>query len=371
VVWRRPAAPDVQTGYFPGAAAGVSRGICGAGLAGRGIIAPRRPHRLSHRAVLINCVAYHEGRKLADIPREDISDYVARPDHFVWVALAEPTSDELAQMREEFGLHPLAVEDARKGHQRPKIEEYGEMLFVVVHTLEMRQGAVEQGEVAIFAGPNYVLSVRQNTLEGFTQVRERAEREPALMAKGTGFVLYALLDAIVDRYFPVLDALESELELIEERMLVRRASRTTIEALYRLKQKMQPLRHATLQLMEEVARFAGGRSPRATAGLREYYRDVYDHLVRIDQEVDAIREMIATAIQVNLGLVSLTQSEVAKRLAGWAAIIGVPTMIAGVYGMNFRHMPELGWEYGYPLTIAAMVVIDLVLYARLRKAGWL
>jgi magnesium transporter len=321
--------------------------------------------------MLVNCVVYREGRKLAEISREDISDYLERPDHFVWVALKDPTEAELAEMQEEFALHPLAVEDVRKGHQRPKIEEYGDSLFVVLHTLEVKGDEIDHGEFAIFAGANYVLTVRHRTERGFVEVRARAEREPELMKNGTPFVLYMLLDEVVDRYFPIVDALEEELEKIEERILVRRASRATVEALYRLKQKLLPLRHATAPLVEEMVKLTGSRSPRVSPGLRDYFRDVDDHLVRIVQEVDATREMVNAAMQVNLALISLSQSEIAKRLAGWAAIIGVPTMIAGIYGMNFQHMPELQWTWGYPLALGAMVAIDVWLYFRFRKAGWL
>jgi magnesium transporter len=325
--------------------------------------------------MLVNCVAYQNGKKLGDIPVAEISEYVTRPECFVWVALFEPTADEIDEMAREFDLHPLAVEDAHKGHQRPKIEEYDDSLFVVLHTLEPVSDAVDttliDGEVAIFVGRNYILSVRHRTQKGFNDVRARCEREPELLRHGSGFVLYALMDTVVDRYFPVLDAMESALEQIEENIFVRNAARSNIESLYALKQKLMLLKHAIDPLMEATGKLYGGRVPQVCAGMGEYFRDVYDHLHRIHGTIEAIREMLTTAIQVNLGMISLSESEVTKKLAAWAAIIAVPTMLAGIYGMNFRHMPELDWAFGYPLAIAAMVAFDVYLYVRFRKTGWL
>jgi len=325
--------------------------------------------------MLINCVAYQNGKKLGDIPVADISDYVTRPECFVWVALFEPTKDETDEMATEFDLHPLAVEDARSGHQRPKIEEYDDQLFVVLQTLEPVSESADnefiRGEVDIFVGPNYILSVRHRTNKGFGNVRARTEREPALLKYGAGFVLYALMDTVVDRYFPILDNMESELEQIEEQIFVRNAARSNIESLYALKQRLMVLKHAVDPLMEATGKLYGGRVPQVCSGMQEYFRDVYDHLHRIHASIEGIREMLTTAIQVNLGMISLSESEVTKRLAAWAAIIAVPTMVAGIYGMNFKNMPELEWSFGYPLSIAVMVVIDVYLYLKFKKTRWL
>jgi len=321
--------------------------------------------------MLINCVAYQNGRKLADIGRGEISEYLKRPDCFVWVALYEPEPGELEAMQEEFGLHELAVEDAQSGHQRPKIEEYGSSLFVVVHTVELEAKSLRVGEVAVFAGPNYVLSVRNRARRGFAEVRARCEGEPELLRHGSGFVLYALMDAVVDRYFPVLDALETEFENLEEQIIAGGLARQNIEALYALKQKLTVLRHASGPLAEGVGRLHGGRVPQVCVGTQEYFRDVYDHLGRINQTIDGIRDGIATAMSVSLSFIQLQNSEMTKRLAAYAALVAVPTMIAGIYGMNFETMPELKWPLGYPLAVAAMVVIDVFLAWRFRKAGWL
>src|SRR3982750_2554621 len=225
-------------------------------------------------AILINCVAYEEGRKLADIDKRDIRNYLQRPGCFVWVALRDATEDELTDMQEEFDLHALAVEDARHGHQRPKIEEYGDLLFVVVNTVEVVGDELKIGEVDIFVGRNYVLSVRQHSEQGFLGVRARAEREPELLRNGSGYVLYALMGAVVDRYFPVLDTVETELEHLEEQLFTGVDPRRSIEALYYVKQKLTALKHATAPLTEITGKLFGGRVPTVCAGLGEYFRDI-------------------------------------------------------------------------------------------------
>jgi magnesium transporter len=321
--------------------------------------------------MLINCVAYQEGKKLSDIPVEDISDYLARTDTFVWVALRDPAAGELAQMAEEFGLHELAVEDAIRGNQRPKIEEYGDSLFAVMQSVELDGGKMVVGEIDVFVGPNYVLSSRRNAAQGFLGVRARAEREPHLLAQGSAFVLYALMDAVVDRYFPVVDMLESELETIEDRIFIQGSQRANIERLYELKSKVLTLRHAVMPLMEGVGRLYGGRVPAICIDTQEYFRDVHDHLYRIAATLDTIRDTISTAIQVNLSMVAIDESEVNKRLAAWAAIFAVFTAFAGVWGMNFKLMPELEWQYGYPVAVGIMVCVCGYLYWRFKRSGWL
>lgn len=321
--------------------------------------------------MLINCVAYQDGKKLADIPVDDISDYVERRDCFVWVALRDPLPEELTVMQHEFCLHELAVEDARRGHQRPKIEEYGDSLFAVVKTVEIIDGELVVGEVDIFVGDNYVLSARSNSSQGFLGVRTRAEHEPQLLSQGPAFVLYALMDAVVDRYFPIVDALESELELIEDRIFDQGSERDNIERLYALKRKIMVMRHVVAPLMEAIGKLHGGRVPAVCRDTQEYFRDVHDHLQRIGSTLDNIRDTIGTAIQVNLSMVAIDESEVNKRLAAGAAIFAVFTAFAGVWGMNFKWMPELEWKYGYPAAIGVMVAVCGYMYLRFRRSGWL
>jgi magnesium transporter len=321
--------------------------------------------------MLINCVAYQEGKKLSDIPVEDISEYVKRPDCFVWVALKEAEAAELEQMQHEFGLHELAVEDARVGHQHPKIEEYGDSLFAVMHSVELLDGELRVGEVDIFVGENYVLSTRNRCQQGFLGVRARCERDPHQLRQGSAFVLYALMDAVVDRYFPVVNALESELETIEEHIFTKGSQRANIERLYQLKRKAVLLKHAVAPLMEAVGKLHGGRVPPICANTKDYFRDVHDHLYRINTSIDSIRDTISTAIQVNLLMVTIEENEVSKRLAGWAAIFAVATAFVGVWGMNFEHMPDLKWKYGYPIALSVVATVCGYLYYRFKKSGWL
>jgi len=321
--------------------------------------------------LLINCAAYQNGKKLADIPMDQIHLFVSRPDCFVWVALKDPEAAELELMQEEFGLHDLAVEDALKGHQRPKIEEYGQSLFVVLQIVENGGAELNVGEVCIFVGTNYVLSVRQRAKQGFVEVRKRCEEEPELLRHGPAYVLYALMDAVVDRYFPVLDAISTELESVEERIFATQTERASIEALYCIKQKLMTLKHATEPLLEAVGRLHGGRVPQLCQGLQDYFRDISDHLVRLNQSIDSLRDMVTTAISVSLSLITLQENEVTKRLAAYGALVAVPTLIAGIYGMNFEHMPEIQWQHGYPVSLIAMALIDGYLFYRFRKAKWL
>lgn len=321
--------------------------------------------------MLINCTVYQEGKKLCDISIAEISDYVSQPDCFVWVALRDAEPAELAEMQVEFGLHELAVEDARHGHQRPKIEEYGESLFAVMKLLEIVDGVLTVGEAAVFVGKNYVLSVRNRSQQNFLSVRERCEREPHLLSQGAGFVLYALMDAVVDRYFPLIDALESELETVEGQIFAKGSARSNIERLYELKRKVMVLKHAVAPLLEAVTNLHGRWAPPACANTQEYFRDVYDHLARINTSIDAIRDTVGIAIQVNLSMVAIEQSEVNKRLAAWAGIFAVATALVGVWGMNFETMPELKWKYGYPVALFLITAICGVLYFRFKRLGWL
>ncbi|MFO1273776.1 MAG: magnesium/cobalt transporter CorA [Rubrivivax sp.] len=322
--------------------------------------------------MLVNCVVYREGRKLADIGIDAISEHLSEPGDFVWVALRNASEDELSAVQREFGLHELAVEDARHGHQRPKIEEYGDMVFTVMHLVEY--GPTDElavGEVAVFVGPNYVVSVRNRSSQNFLGVRERCEREPHLLRQGSGFVFYALMDAVVDRYFPFVDALESELEAIEEEIFEPGAARRNIQQLYDVKRRLTVLRHAVVPLMDAAGKLYGGRVPQVCRASGEYFRDVYDHLLRINATLDTLRETIGTAIQVNLSMVTIEESETTKRLAAWAGIFAVATAFVGIWGMNFEHMPELKWTYGYPLALGVIVGVCGLLYWRFRKSGWL
>jgi magnesium transporter len=322
--------------------------------------------------MLINCAAYQQGAKLADISVAQIGDYLRLPDCFVWVALKDASDAELLEMQAQFGLHDLAVEDARHGHQRPKIEEYGDTVFTVMHMVEYSPtDALKVGEVAVFVGPNFVLSSRSRSTQGFLGVRERAEREPHLLRQGASFVFYALMDAVVDRYFPVIDMMEQELETIEDKIFDPGTARQNIERLYQLKRRVGTVRHAVVPLMEATGKLYGGRVPAVCERSQDYFRDVYDHLMRCNATLESLRETIATAIQVNLSMVTIEDSDTTKRLAAWAGIFAVATFFVGVWGMNFEHMPELKWAYGYPVAFTIIAAVCGAMYWRFRRSGWL
>jgi len=225
--------------------------------------------------------------------------------------------------------------------------------------------------VDIFVGRNYILSVRTGAQKGFQEVRTRCESEPELLSRGAGYVLYALMDAVVDRYFPILESIEAELERIEQQIFDNASPRSNIEALYTLKQKLMTIRHAVAPLLESVSSLAGARVPIACAGMQDYFRDIYDHLQRLNQTIESVRDSGSTAISVNLSLITLQENETMKSLAAYAALIAIPTLIAGIYGMNFAHMPEIGWRFGYPVALGLMAAIDGYLFWRFRKAKWL
>ena len=320
--------------------------------------------------MLINCASYQNGKKIADIDIENISDHIADKNSFVWVALLDPTVDGIAKMKEEFDLHPLAVEDALLGHQRPKIEEYGKSLFAVIQVLKYDDD-ISVGELDIFAASDYVLSIRNRSDVGFLGVRQRCEQEPELLSQGSGFVLYALIDAVVDRYFPIVERLELELENIEETLFDERSTKSNIERLFELKRKVMVVKHAVSPLMEAVGKLSSGRVPPICANSTEYFRDILDHLTRINSVIESIRDAIGTAIQVSLSAIALEQNNIQKRLASWAAIFAVATAFAGIWGMNFEQMPELKWDLGYPIAISIIVLACSFLYWRFKRSGWL
>lgn len=324
--------------------------------------------------MLINSAMYDDGRMVAEPGLDGVSEALqARETGFVWIALRDPSDDELNRLQHELSLPALAVEDARKGHQRPKVEEYADMLFAAMHLLEAGpDGDLLVGEVHVFVGARFVVSVRHRSDQGFLGVRGRAEREPELLRQGPGFVFYALMDAVVDRYFPLMDAIEAELEQLEETMFQPRQDRqAVVQQLFALKQRLAVLRHAVTPLLEVSAKLHGGRVPVVCKALQDYFRDVYDHLLRIQASLDAARETIIAATQVNLTLVTIDESLVTKRLAAWAAIFAASTALAGIWGMNFERMPELKWAYGYPMALGAIALVSGALYWRFKRLQWL
>ena len=322
---------------------------------------------------IVNCAAYAGGRRVADVRIEDISEVLKQPDRFLWIGLHEPEEDLLRKVQQEFGLHDLAIEDALRAHQRPKIEIYGDSLFIVLRTAQLNRAErrIDFGETHFFVGPRYIVSVRHGASLSYAEVRARCETTPHLLEKGPGFVLHALMDFIVDQYFPIVEALEDELQALEEEIFGESFSRETTKRIYRLQRDLVEVKRAFSPLVDicnRLIRFDIQLIPEDT---RPYFRDVYDHVIRINEMVDALRELLTTALEANLSLIAVSQNEAMKKLAAWAAIIAVPTMIAGIYGMNFRHMPELDWSFGYPLVMAVTFGLCGVLYFSFKRSGWL
>jgi magnesium transporter len=321
--------------------------------------------------MVVDCAVYEDGRRVATIPVGDISEALKVPGRFVWVGLHEPDEPLLRQIQAEFGLHDLAVEDALTAHQRPKLEEYGACLFVVLRTAQMQDDHISIGETHVFAGPQYVVSVRHGSSLSYAEVRKRAEASPHLLRKGPGFVLYALIDFIVDHFFPVVTELEERLDKLEEEIFGGEPTRAAVELIYDLKRDLLLLKRAVSPLIDICNRLVRMDSPIIPDDTRPYYRDVYDHVIRINETVDTLRELVTSALEAKLSLMSVAQNEVTKKLAAWAAILAVPTMIAGIYGMNFEFMPELHWQHGYIVVMAAMGGLCSFLYWRFKHAGWL
>ena len=321
--------------------------------------------------MIMKCVAYQNGVSMGDINIENISDVLQQEQTFIWLGLREANAELLQQIQQEFGLHDLAIEDACSAHQRPKIEEYGDSLFIVLHTAHLVEDQVEFGETHIFLGPRFLVTVRHGASRSHSKIRERCEAMPQQLAKGTGFVLYSIMDFIVDNYVPVIDGLQQRFDVLESAIFAYRPSRQTIEGLYGLKRELLQLESAispVIDICNELMRFHGEVVPK---DVQVYFRDIADHIKRINQSIQGMREMLFAAMQVHLAFETVRQNEVVKRLAGWGAILAIPTMVFSWYGMNFKHMPELDWEYSYPLVVGGVALCGALLYLRLKKAGWL
>ncbi|RPE81072.1 magnesium/cobalt transporter CorA [Vulcaniibacterium tengchongense] len=322
---------------------------------------------------VVNCAAYGRDGTRRDIGIDAISDVLAVDDgSFVWVGLYEPDEGILAKLQEEFGLHDLAVEDARNAHQRPKLEAYGNSLFVVVHTAQSVDSHIRFGETHVFVGPRYLVTVRHGASTSYAPARARFEREaPELEHPGPGAALYMVLDLIVDNFLPIVQEFSQDLNELEQDVFAEEFRRDTVRQLYDLKRELTRLRMAVTPLQDILGQLARPRGGLIDEESRLYFRDVLDHVVRINETTDTLREMLTAAMSVNLSLVTIHQGEVVKRLAGWAALLAAPTLIASWYGMNFEHMPELHGRYAYPVMIGATALVCAVLYGFLRRAKWL
>ncbi|MRR11624.1 magnesium/cobalt transporter CorA [bacterium] len=317
--------------------------------------------------------AYLRGVRVADVPISGISSALAHPDWFLWIGLYEPSEELLKSVQDALGLHDLAVEDAHTAHQRTKLDTYDDSLFLVLRTVRLEDAPrrLEFGETHVFVSTRYLVSVRHGSLKSHLGVRARCEAVPAQLARGSGFVLHALMDFIVDQYFPVVEVLEKELHALEQEIFAGRFRSAITSRLYRLMRDLVSIKRAVSPLIDVSSHLARVECPVIPAETRPYFQDVNDHVLRINELIDTVHQLSATALNAHLALASVSQNEDTKRLAAWAAILAVPTMIAGLYGMNFENIPEIHWRFGYPVAMVFMSVACALLYRGFRKSGWL
>jgi magnesium transporter len=323
--------------------------------------------------MIVDCAIYEDGqRRDGHVDLEHAYDERHKDGKFVWIGLYEPTEEEFDSLRREFNLHPLAVEDAIHAHQRPKVEVYDGMIFMVLKTARYVDPTevIELGEVLVFLGKDYVITVRHGQGSSLAGVREGLERNPEHLRRGPGAVLHAILDRVVDDYQPAIEGLETDIDEVEEELFSAERSNPA-ERIYRLQREVLGFRKGTAPLVEPVARLAEGQYGLLHPETHNYFRDVNDHLIRARDQLDAMRDLLAGSLQANLAQVGVRQNEDMRRISAWVAIIAVPTAIAGIYGMNFTHMPELDWQLGYPGALLLMLLVCSTLYYRFKRAGWL
>jgi magnesium transporter len=334
-------------------------------------LAPSATNRDEYTPGVVAAVAYCNGVKVADIDIDAAGEWAKRAGHVVWIGLYEPDMALLERIKEQFSLHPLAIEDACKAHQFPKLEEFDDSLFIVARTAQMEDGRMAFGETHLFAGPGYVVSVRHGPSRSYTAVRARSEARVHSLSEGEDYIIYAILDFIVDNYFPVLDNINDHVEDIEDHVLTTTIGQKEVEQLYLLRRDLLRMRNAVVPLQDVCRSLERTNVVFIDPVMRPHYRDVRDHLRRATERIDTLRETLAFAFEASLMNAQMAQTHISRRLAAWAAILAVPTAIAGIYGMNFEHMPELKWEYGYYMVLGFTVIVCAVLYWRFRRAHWL
>lgn len=321
---------------------------------------------------IVNCVAYKNGIRKSELPLHRVHEELQDAEQFVWIGLHEPSPEVMRQVQEEFNLHDLAVEDAQKAHQRPKVELYGDILFIVLRTAHKNaHNHIDFGETHFFVGKNFIVAIRHGSTIAYTEVRARCESMPDLLAKGQSFVLYAIMDFIVDRYFPVVEELETDLEEIEEKVFKEKPNRKTTEQIYQLKREVLEVKRAVSPLIDICTRLMRPDIKNISSETHAYFRDVNDHALRINEMVDNTRELLNSALEANFSLISISQNDTNKKFAGWAAIIALPTMVAGFWGMNFRVMPQIESRDGFYIIIGLTALACVALFFLFKRSGWL
>jgi magnesium transporter len=323
--------------------------------------------------VIVDCALYEDGRRRAgELALDQAFEAGRDASGFVWIGLHEPTPNEFEAVRAEFGLHELAVEDAIKAHQRPKVEIYDDTLFVVLKPIRYHDESedIETGEILIFVGDGFVVTVRHGLATSLGGVRRGIEAEPERLRCGPEAVLHGIIDRVVDDYLPVAQALEQDIEEVEADVFS--PTRTNpAERIFKLKREVLEFSRAAMPLAEPLDQLTEGGLPQIEGSMSSYFRDVRDHLNRVVDQIESQRELLTNILTANLTQVGVRQNEDMRKISAWVAIVAVPTMIAGIYGMNFDFMPELRWEFGYPVVLAVMLIACTLLYRRFRRSGWL
>lgn len=324
--------------------------------------------------MLINATCYENGKKSFELSKEQIVSFTPSENQFFWAAVADPTEEELKLLFSKVKVHELAYEDLVHGNQISKVEEYDEDLFVVLKQIKLSDGELSFGDIYVFAGENYVISIRKGIGEPLTSTRTLVEKNTNLLKKGSGYVLYAIIDTVVDRYFPIIALLQKEIDQLEDQIFQKsddKSKEQLIEKLHNFKRNLREVQNAINPLLDSVHKLFGGRVPDICEGLDNYFRDTYDHLTRIDNSLDNLAESANSTIQTNVALITIEENKITKKLAAWAAIFAAVTFLAGIWGMNFAHMPEINWKYGYPFALSVMVIAVLGLRYKFKKVGWL
>jgi magnesium transporter len=320
---------------------------------------------------VVAAYVYKDGVRVRAVSLDRDDALAVKPGEFVWIGLYEPTQAELARLQTRFKLHPLAIEDALNAHQRPKVEVYGRELFVVARTAQLVDAQIAYGETAIFVGQGHLITVRHGSARAHTELREQLEASPTLLAKGSDYVLHAVLDFVVDGYLPIIQALEDEVLDIERRALEAFLSHAEVKRLFHLRRDLIRFKRVLSPMAEVCGRLEHLETPCLDDDVRPYFRDVLDHTQKVEGMVDALREVITSVFEAASLLEQQRQSAITRKLAAWAAILAVPTAVAGIYGMNFEHMPELKWAWGYPAVMVGIVAVIGWLYWRFKRNGWL
>ena len=319
----------------------------------------------------VECFVFRPGHAAEAITLEAVSDHLCDPQAFIWIELKDPDAGMLGKLGEELGLHELAVEDALTTHQRPKLEEYGDHLFISARTAHIRDQLIQLGESHFFAGPQFVTAIRHGDALSFNKVRERLIACRKGQKPEAPFALYSVLDLIADHYQPVVNSVHDRFRVLEHALLGNRLEREDLEQLYTLKRELNILRDAAEPLQSIVQDLVRLHPEFVTKELRAYYRDVHDHTVRITNIIDMLRLSASDAMQFHLASLTHNQNESVQKLAGWGAILAVPTVIFSLYGMNFADMPELHWHWAYPVVLGVTLAGVVWLYGHLKKRGWI